>query len=145
MLLKTHIKDHKTLLRQLSEFRLADTKCQVVEDRAFVLAQITEWFGSADEFEIYVRGALHSQVESLLQEQIVNPYGDIVIICLGSFFFYTSGCLAALARGDAELMWRWVLCYVTDICLSKSLWIGFRRLAEITGRRMQRGLLAFQT
>jgi hypothetical protein len=104
-----HAKDLRTLLQQLSEFHIADTKCQFVEDRIFVVEQITEWFGSTEEFEIYVRSVLHNRVEKLLQDQWPIPYGTVLVGSLSNLLLSTSGWLSAWNGGDTEYMWRWLL------------------------------------
>jgi hypothetical protein len=103
---KWHVRDLRTLLQQLSEFRLADTRCQVAEDRIFILGQITEWFGSADEFEVYVRNDLHSRVEKLLKDQGPIPYGKVLVGSVGISLFCFSAVLAESRHGETAWMWR---------------------------------------
>jgi hypothetical protein len=104
---KWHVHDLRTLLRQLSEFRLADTRCQLDEDRVFVLGQITEWFGSAAEFEIYVRNDLHSRVEKLFKDRGPIPYGTVFVGSLGLSLPTISLFLAEYFHGvETEWMWR---------------------------------------
>jgi hypothetical protein len=104
-----HVNDLKTLRTQLSEFRIVDTECHVAEDRTFVLGQIAEWFGSADEFDTYVRTTLHSRVEKLLQDRGPIPYGTVLVMSVPNFLLTASGSLTALSHGDTEYMWRWLL------------------------------------
>jgi hypothetical protein len=136
---KWHVNDLRELLQQLSAFRLADTECQIAEDRNFVLGQITEWFGSTDEFEIYVRSTLHSQVDKLLQDQGPVPYGTVLVLCLNGLLGVSSGFLTALTHGDTEYAWRWLLASGIDIMASFILVHVALRLVETSlGEDFQR-------